>query len=160
MKTLKLLVLSILVFTIHLNSNAQNPKTNESNEAIINGLYQSFGKGDVPAVLALMDPKVVWNEAESNTLAVGNPYVGPEAVVNGVFARIGELYQSFTLKDIKIHGMDDNQVLATLYYVITSKKGEVYNVQAAHHWSLNEDGKIVKFQQYADTKKLAEAGVK
>ncbi|WGK65850.1 nuclear transport factor 2 family protein [Croceiramulus getboli] len=126
-----------------------------SNLKIVNSVYESFGKGDIPAALAVMDKDVVWNEAESNSLAVGNPYIGPDAVLKGVFMKLGEMYQSFSLKDIKLHEMSDNQVLATLRYAITSKKGMDYEVQAAHHWTLKE-GKIVQFQQYADTKKLAD----
>jgi|LGOV01.1.fsa_nt_gb steroid delta-isomerase-like uncharacterized protein len=127
-----------------------------NNMTVVDNLYKAFAKGDMPTVLGLMDEKVIWNEAESNSLAVGNPYIGPEAVLNGVFAKIGEMYKSFALKDIKLHEMSNNQVLATLYYVITAKNGETYNVQATHHYTLNDEGKISAFQQYVDTKKLAE----
>ncbi|MTE27878.1 nuclear transport factor 2 family protein [Winogradskyella ouciana] len=126
------------------------------NASIINSVYELFSKGDIPAVLALMDDEIVWNEAESNSLADGNPYIGPDAVLNGVFARIGERYKSFTLKDVKLHEMSNNQVLATLHYVLEMKNGKTYTIQAAHHWTL-KDGKIVGFQQYADTKKLADS---
>ena len=127
------------------------------NVGVINAIYEKFGEGDIPGVLALMDKEIVWNEAESNSLADGNPYKGPEAVLNGVFARLGSMYKSFTLKDIQLHDMSENQVLATLYYNIDTKDGKHFDVQAAHHWTLN-DGKIVAFQQYADTKKLDETG--
>ena len=130
-----------------------------NNSQIINGLYESFSKEDVPAVLALMDDKIVWNEAESNALAVGNPYIGPDAVLNGVFAPIGGMYQSFALKDVKLHEMSNDKVLATLYYDLNTKEGKAFMVQAAHLWTL-KDGKIVGFQQYADTKKLAETVAK
>lgn len=129
--------------------------SNPENLNTINSLYEYFSKGDVPSVLGLMDDKIVWNEAEGNSLAKGNPYIGPQAVLNNVFAPIVDMYKSFSLKDIKLQEMSGNQVLATLYYVIDTKDGEHYEVQAAHHWTL-KDGKIVAFQQYADTKKLAE----
>ena len=127
-----------------------------NNASIVNSVYENFGKGDIPGVLALFDDNIVWNEAESNSLADGNPYKGPEAVLNGVFARLGSMYKSFSLKDIKLHEMSNNQVLATLYYVIEAKNGKKYDVQAAHHWTL-KDGKIIGFQQYVDTKKLADS---
>src|SRR5438132_1138977 len=34
------------------------------NGAIISGLYASFAKGDVPAVLGELDPNVEWREAD------------------------------------------------------------------------------------------------
>lgn len=43
----------------------------------------------MPTVLGTLDAKVVWNEAEGKELADGNLYIGPEAVLQGVFARIG-----------------------------------------------------------------------
>ncbi|RXJ50611.1 hypothetical protein ESZ48_07585 [Gelidibacter gilvus] len=49
-----------------------------------------------------------------------------------------------------------NQVLATLRYDGKFKNGKAYNAQVAHLWTL-KDGKVVVFQQYLDTKKLADA---
>lgn len=129
----------------------------ENNRAVINGMYQSFSKGDIPAVLASMDPKVIWNEAEGNAYADGNPYVGPDAVLKGIFERIGNDYEYFTLENIKLHEMADDEVLATLRYSGKLKKnGTKINAQAAHLWKLR-NGKVIAFQQYVDTKKLDDA---
>ncbi len=131
---------------------------NNQNIDVINNLYDAFATGDMPSVLGAMDPNIEWNEAESNSLADGNPYVGPDAILNGVFARLGANHDHFNLKDIKVHNMSDNMVLATLRYDAKVKEtGKSYNAQAAHLWTLNNEGKIIAFQQYADTKKLAEA---
>ncbi|WCO02731.1 ester cyclase [Psychroserpens ponticola] len=131
--------------------------SNPENISIINGLYQAFEKGDIPTVLAGMDTKIEWNEAESNSLADGNPYVGPDAILNGVFARLGANHEYFKLADIELHEMSNNQVLATLRYDAKNKAtGKVYNAQAAHLWTL-KDGKVIAFQQYVDTKKLADS---
>lgn len=127
------------------------------NIQVIENLYKAFATGDRPTVLGSMNPKIEWNEAESNSLADGNPYIGPEAILNGVFARLGANHEYFSLTDITLHDMSDNKVLATLRYDAKNKEtGKAYNAQVAHFWSL-EEGKIVKFQQYADTKKLADA---
>lgn len=124
---------------------------------IIDGLYKSFATGDIPSVLGLLDAKVVWNEAEGNALADGNPYKGPDAVLNGIFARIGADHEYFNLANIELHEMFNNQVLATLRYQAKLKKtGNVIDAQAAHLWTLNE-GKVVAFQQYVDTKQLNDA---
>jgi ketosteroid isomerase-like protein len=127
-----------------------------NNASIIDGIYQAFSKGDIPAVLGAMDPNIVWNEAEGNALAAGNPYIGPDAVLNGIFAKIPTDYDGFKLSNIKLHEMNNNQVLATLRYNATSKhNGKKMDAQAAHLWTL-EDGKITAFQQYVDTKQLDE----
>lgn len=59
------------------------------NVAVIDALYRAFAAGDMPTVLGTLDAKVVRNEAEGKELADGNLYIGPEAVLQGVFARIG-----------------------------------------------------------------------
>lgn len=127
------------------------------NIAVVDGLYQSFAKGDVPAVLAVMDANIVWNEAEGFPYADQNPYKGPEAVLNGVFARIGAEWEYWNLTDIQLHDMSNNQVLATLRYNARHKTtGKEINSQTAHLWTL-KDGKITAFQQFTDTKQAAEA---
>ena len=131
--------------------------SNPENVGIVDSLYKSFAVGDIPKVLGGMDPKIIWNEAEGNAYADGNPYIGPEAVLNGVFARIGAEHEFFKLENIQLHEMNSNQVLATLRYDAKVKKnGATYNTQVAHLWTL-KDGKVVAFQQYVDTKQLADA---
>ena len=125
-----------------------------NNVSVIDNLYKAFAVGDIPAVLGGMDAAIVWNEAEGNAYADGNPYVGPDAVLNGVFARVVGDHEYFTLNDIKLHEMSNNQVLATLRYDAKNKAtGKSYNAQVAHLWTL-KDGKVIAFQQYVDTKKL------
>ena len=126
-------------------------------KTIIENMYKAFAEGNIPNVLAGMDDNIVWNEAEGNSLADGNPYIGPDAVLNGVFARLGAEWENFRLVDIKLHEMSNNQVLATLrYHGKNIKTGISIDAQAAHHWTL-KDGKVIGFQQYVDTKQLAEA---
>ena len=137
-----------------------DPLLNAENIAAVGALYANFGKGDVPAVLAAMDPKIVWNEAEGNALADRNPYIGPDAVLKGVFERALTDFPDFSLSDIKLHNMENNQVLATLRYKATAKNtGKKLNAQAAHLWTF-KDGKITAFQQYVDTKQLNDVGRK
>lgn len=127
------------------------------NTAIVDSLYKAFAAGDIPAVLAAMDANIVWNEAESFPYADQNPYIGPEAVLNGVFARIGAEWEYFNLTGIQLHDMSNNQVLATLRYKGKHKTtGKEIDSQTAHLWTL-KDGKITAFQQFTDTKQAAEA---
>lgn len=130
--------------------------TNTYNVEVIKSLYEYFGSGEIPKVLELMDANIVWNEAEGNAYADGNPYVGPEAVLNGVFARVGAEHEYFNLENVELHNMLENKVLATLRYDAKYKNGGAYNAQVAHLWTL-ENGKITAFQQYVDTKKLNDA---
>ena len=131
--------------------------TNEKNVKTIETLYAAFAVGDMPTVLAGLDEKVVWNEAEGNMYADGNPYIGPQAVLHGVFARIGADYEYFNLVTIELHEMSNNKVFATLRYQAKLKSnGATYDAQVAHLWALKNE-KVIGFQQYLDTKKVADA---
>jgi steroid delta-isomerase-like uncharacterized protein len=124
---------------------------------VIDSVYKAFGEGDIPTVLGLLDTQVEWHEAEGNALADGNPYIGPDAVLNGVFARIGAEHEYFKLVNIQLHEMANNQVLATLRYNAKLKKnGALIDAQVAHLWKV-KDRKVIGFQQYVDTKQLDDA---
>lgn len=167
MKTLKnYLIIAVLISltfpaVCQEDPGAKNgsPTYLNSNMTVIDGLYKAFAVGDIPAVLGGLDSNVVWNEAEGNFYADGNPYLGPDAVLNGVFGRIMADHEYFNLKDIELHEMSNGKVLATLRYDGKFKNGKAYNAQVAHLWFL-KDGKVVSFQQYVDTKKLHEAMTK
>jgi len=53
--------------------NPAIPTDSQKNLATIQGIYEAFAIGEVPAVLASMDPRIEWNEAEHFPCADGNP---------------------------------------------------------------------------------------
>ena len=67
-----------------------------NNKEIIQGLYQSFASGDVPAVLGAFDDKIEWTEADGFPLA--GTYHGPQSVLENVFMRLGELGDNWGVK--------------------------------------------------------------
>lgn len=124
---------------------------------IIQNIYDSFAKRDVEAVLSMMSKDIEWNEAESFPYADGNPYIGPEAILVGVFGRIGEEWEYWNLVDLQLMAMENEMVLATGRYQGKYKKnGAVINLQMAHLWTL-KDGEIIAFQQFADTMAISKA---
>ena len=132
-------------------------QTGNPNVEIVQGMYEAFAAGDGGAVLAKFSPDIIWNEAESNSLADGNPYIGPMAVAEGVFGRIGQEWETFVLTDQNVYGVGDDMVLATGRYRGThAVTGKSINAQHVHIWWF-EDGLVTRFQQYVDTKQLADA---
>lgn len=127
------------------------------NMAVIQKLYDDFTKGDMEAVGAALDANIEWNEAENFPYADGNPYIGFDAILNGVFARIGAEWDYMNLVDLNYQDMANNQVLVTGRYQGKYKiNSAVIDIQMAHLWNL-KDGKVTKFQQFADTKGIDEA---
>jgi ketosteroid isomerase-like protein len=128
----------------------------QENVALIRGIYEGFAAGDVAAVLGAMSPDIVWNEAENFPYADGNPYVGPQAVAEGVFARcIGE-WDGFAVTVAEILDAGDTIVALGRYGGSCKATGKAMNPQLAHVWRV-AGGKAVAFQQYVDTLQVARA---
>lgn len=121
-----------------------------SNMEPVRALYAAFAKGDMPAALATMAPDIVWNEAENYPYADCNPYIGPEAVLMGVFARIGADWDGFAA--ISDEFIDGGETIVSLgHYSGTFKAtGKPMRAQFVHVFRV-KNGKIAAFQQYADT---------
>jgi ketosteroid isomerase-like protein len=124
--------------------------------ATVRSIYEAFGKGDVQTVLGLMSEKVEWNEAEHFTYWTGGPFVGPQAVLNGVFARIGQDFDGFTVDVGRVVGCGDTVLSEGRYRGTVKATGKRLDVQVAHVWDVR-DGKVVRFQQYVDTWQVAQA---
>jgi len=128
----------------------------QENVALIQGIYEGFAAGDVAAVLGAMSPDIVWNEAENFPYSDGNPYVGPQAIAEGVFARcIGE-WDGFAANIEEILDAGDTIVALGRYGGSCKATGKAMNPQMVHVWRV-ADGKAVDFQQYVDTLEVARA---
>ncbi len=126
------------------------------NVAIVKGIYQAFAGGDVASAVASMSPEIEWNEAENFPYADGNPYRGPEAIVGGVFARIGGEWDGFAIEPEQFLDAGDTVVVTGRYSGTYKATGRSMNPQVAHFWTLAE-GKVVRFQQLVDTLAVARA---
>ena len=128
----------------------------QDNVTVIRSMYAAFAAGDVPAVLAGMDPQIEWNEAEHFPYADGNPYVGPAAVLEGVFKRLGAEWEYWTLVVNEVLDAGDTVVALGRYQAKHRTTGASIDAQFAHVWRLR-NGKVTKFQQYADTAQVLSA---
>ena len=122
----------------------------KENVALIQGLYDAFATGDVGDVLGRMSPDIVWNEAENFPYADGNPYVGPEAIVGGVFARCATEWDGFAVSVEEILDAGDTIIALGRYLGVYKATGKPMRTQLVHVWRIT-GGKVVRFQQYADT---------
>ena len=125
-----------------------------SGKTLMAGLYEAFGKGDMPTVLAAMDPQIHWHEAESNPYRPsGEAWVGPDAVVNELFVKLAGEWDGFTVTPVTYHDAGDTVVVEGRYTGTYKATGKAVDGQFCHVWTL-KDGKIVNFQQYTDTARM------
>ncbi len=117
-------------------------------------LYEAFGRGDVPTVVAAMDPGIEWFEAEGNPWSPGHAFLGPQQVVEGVFARIAE-FDGFEIHPDRFLGAGDSVIMQGRYRARSHQAtGEPLDAEVVHVWDLRE-GMVVRFHQYCDTRQLA-----
>ena len=122
----------------------------------VHAIYEAFGKGDVSAVMGAFDTRVQWQEAESFRYADRNPYIGPQAVAEGVFLRISSDVDQFSVTPERLADAGDVVLAEGRYRGTVKATAKTVNVQFAHVWRFR-DGKVVGFQQYTDTKQWADA---
>jgi ketosteroid isomerase-like protein len=128
----------------------------QDNLETIRGLYAALARGDVPSVVETLDAQVEWNEAENFIYADRNPYVGPQAVLDGVFMRLGAEWDGFSAATEQLVGSGDTVIGLGRYRANCKATGRSVNAQFVHVFTL-KDGKIVRFQQYTDTAQFRDA---
>jgi ketosteroid isomerase-like protein len=125
----------------------------EQHVEFVKGVYDAFGRGDVPAVLGAFTDDIEWFEAEG--MPYGGLHRGPEAVAQNVFGPISEDVEGFAVTPEQLIGSDAT-VAAVVRYTGTGKAtGKALDVPAVHVWDIR-DGKLARFRQFIDTVKFAE----
>jgi len=125
------------------------------NVDLVRGAYEAFARGDVGSVLGILDDNIEWYQAEHVTYWPGGAFVGPQAVVEGVFARIPQDFDGFTIDIGRIVGCGDTVLVEARYRATVKATGKALDAQVAHIWDF-DNGKVVRWQQYTDTWHFAE----
>ena len=126
------------------------------NARIVRGVYEAFDRGDIPAVLGALHEQAEWNEAEHFTYWTGGPFIGPQAVLTGVIARIPQDLEGFGISVRRLVAAGDTVLVEARYRGTAKATGKQVDAQVAHVWDLR-DGKVIRFQQYTDTWQFAQA---
>jgi hypothetical protein len=152
-----LLVLSLVPLATIGCRTAPPPETAATtNVTIVKGVYQAFARGDVPAALGAMDSTIQWMEADGFLYADRNPYIGPQAVADGVFQRLVADVDSFAVVPDRFVDGGSTVVVEGRYQGRMKATGKPVDAQFAHVFEFR-NGKIIRFQQYTDTKQWAQA---
>jgi uncharacterized protein len=78
--------------------------------------------------------------------------VGPQAIVDGVFMRLGEIGHNFSLNVTQFVAESDTVVAPETQSWNRKGSGKPAEVKIAHVWTL-DSGKVTRFQQHVDTAK-------
>ena len=125
-----------------------------SNVQIAKDIYAAFGRGDIPTVMAMFHPDIRWREAEGHPYQPdGVEWVGPQAILDKLFMRIGAEWEGFTINVGTIHDAGEHVVMEGRNTGVYEPSGKSLDAQVCHVLRFR-DGKLLSFQQYVDTGQL------
>ena len=113
----------------------------------IQGAYDAFNRGDIPAVMEVMQPEVRWTEPGGGRAPAGT-FSGPESVANDVFAAVPENFEQFRA-DAEEWIDAVNQLAVAGHFHGSSKSGAAVDVPFVHLWTMRE-GKAASFENLVD----------
>jgi ketosteroid isomerase-like protein len=120
---------------------------------VVEKAYRVLATGDMPAFLGLLDENVEWTEAAGFPYA--GTYHGPQAILEGVFARLGGEWDGFTIEPSQLVAEGDEVISIGTYTGTYKSTGKSFSARFAHVFTVKND-KIVQFEQIADSAKVNE----
>jgi ketosteroid isomerase-like protein len=125
-----------------------------NNVELIKKGYQYFAEGNIEAVLALFHPEMEWNECQGFPYVSGDGlFIGPNAVLQNVFAKIPENIDNFNVDVKELFGSGDKVVMVGHYKGVWKETGKEFKANATHVWTV-KDGKATHFFQAVDTAEI------
>lgn len=124
------------------------------NYEAIKAHYAGSDRGDFAAMMAPITDATAWTEMAGFPYA--GTYVGVAAIAEGVFRRIGEDWQDFSFSLERLVDGGATIVAIGAYSGTCRKTGKAMSARVTHVWDMS-DGKVVRFEQFADTRLVAAA---
>jgi ketosteroid isomerase-like protein len=115
---------------------------------IIQDHYAASARGDLDGMLAPLADDAEWTEMAGFPYA--GTYVGPAAVADGVFRRIGAEWTDYRAEPEELISDGSAVVALGVYSGTYTATGRSMRARFVHHWTVR-DGKVVRFEQYTDT---------
>jgi ketosteroid isomerase-like protein len=126
-----------------------------SNAHTLKAAYAALANNDPSVLFGAMAPDIEWNQAEGNPLADRNPYVGGQAIGEGVFGRVMAAIDSFTATPDRFVESGDDVIVLGRYGGTMKHNGGKLDAPFCHVFRFDGD-RIVTFQQFTDSAQWAE----
>ena len=125
------------------------------NTELVQRAYGSFQSGDIPALLDSLSQDVEWVTAELEGVPVSGTWHGREQV-GQFFQTLSDTQEVRQLELREFVAQDDKVIVLGHYAWHVKSTGREWESDFAHVLSVR-DGKVTRFQEYADTAALADA---
>ncbi len=146
------LVRVIIEITKALWAELETQVTSMSNLEIVKRLYTAFRQRDTNTILELFDPQIEWIQNEG--FPGGGRHVGSDAVINDVFAKFRHDWETWQVVVDEWLDAGDTIIALGEYRGTHKSTSKSMTAAFAHVYKL-KNSRIVRFQQYTDTLKIA-----
>ncbi len=111
------------------------------------GAYDAFNRGDIPAVTEAQTSDIEWNEPGGGCAPQGT-FTGPQSVANDVFSTVPVNFEDFC---VDVHEWIDarDRLVVTGHFRGSATSGQAIDVPFVHVWTMR-DGKAATFENYVD----------
>ena len=133
------------------------------NAATVQGIYEAFGRGDIPAILERLSDDVAWDAwpEETSGQRAGIPWLLERRGRD----QVGEFFQ--TLGALEFHRFEPHTIIADGDRVVAliatdvavRETGRRFSDDELHLWVFDDGGRVSEFRHYVDTGKHVEAAV-
>jgi len=116
--------------------------------------YADFSTGNIGGVVSFWHPDIVWTQCTGFPFVKeGGIFVGAQAIIEGIFARIPEHYDGFKIEVTDFVDGGDKIVMVGFYKGIWKATRREFKANAMHAWTFR-DGKVSHFFQAADSAEI------
>ena len=132
------------------------------NARTVQGIYEAFGRGDIPAIMDQVSEAVEWEQWDGANAGqdAGVPWLVRRSGKGGV----GDFFQAIA-DNLEFHSFEPrnilaggDQVAATIAFDATvTPTGERLQDEEIHLWTFDDAGKVVGLRHYVDTAKHIKA---
>ena len=130
-----------------------------ANLAIVGGVYEAFGRGDIDFILGQIAENCSWESwLDNHGQNAGIPPMKPRHGRAGVAEFFGYV-ATMQIEDFQVLDMlaSDRQVVVEVLITIAMPDGGSVTDEELHLYSLNDEGKINRMRHYVDTAKQINA---
>ena len=119
------------------------------NIEVVRAAYAAFGRGDIEAIIELVDDSVQWSSPA--TLPQGGAFTGKDGVLS-FFQGVGAAWEPLEIDLESLGEIGDNLVVGVMQGSGSLRSGGPARYGAMHAFTV-ERGKITRFREFVDIDK-------
>lgn len=116
------------------------------NVELLRGAYDAFGRGDIGAIIEMVDDAVQWSSPAM--LPQGGDFTGKDGVQR-FFERLGAAWENLTIEVEGLGEIGDGLVVAVVHASGSLRTGGSGEYGAGHAFTVS-GGKITSFREFVD----------